>query len=248
MKLILLAAGKGERLLPFTRNTPKCLLDMGNGNTLLDEQAGRIAKSGVFDEVVLVIGHLAGQIEAKVAGMAGGRPAVRSLFNPFYDMSNNLVTLWLAKEEMDDDFVVCNGDNLFSSDVYAGLARDNGDGIFVTVRRKKSYDEDDMKVTIRNGRVVRVSKEIGCDDADAESVGLVLVKGRESREVFRGHMDALVHDRTCLDKFWLEVFGQMSDAGIAVSFWEMPQGGTWQEIDFHMDLKKVKEILRPGDK
>jgi len=248
MKLILLAAGKGERLLPFTRNTPKCLLDMGNGNTLLDEQAGRIAKSGVVDEVVLVIGYLAGQIEAKVAGMAGAGPAVRTRFNPFYDMSNNLVTLWLAKGEMDDDFIVCNGDNLFSSDVYARLARDNGDGIFVTVRRKKSYDEDDMKVTIRDGRVVRVNKEIPCDDADAESVGLVLVKGREAREVFRRHLGALVHDQACIGKFWLEVFGKMSDAGIAVNFWEMPPGGTWQEIDFHMDLKKVKEILRPGER
>ena len=42
MRLIILAAGKGERLMPLTRNTPKPLLDLGNGNTLIEEQMLRV--------------------------------------------------------------------------------------------------------------------------------------------------------------------------------------------------------------
>ena len=66
MKIIILAAGRGERLMPLTQNTPKPLIDMGNGNTLLEEQLMSIRESGVIKEVVLVVGYLAEQIEAKM--------------------------------------------------------------------------------------------------------------------------------------------------------------------------------------
>ena len=65
MKIIILAAGKGERLMPLTKNTPKPLLDMGNGATLLEEQIAGLQESGVVEEIALVIGYLAEQVEAK---------------------------------------------------------------------------------------------------------------------------------------------------------------------------------------
>ena len=66
MRIIILAAGKGTRAMPLTRNTPKSLLDIGNGVTLLEKQLEDIQKSKVIDEIVLIIGHLAEQIEAKI--------------------------------------------------------------------------------------------------------------------------------------------------------------------------------------
>ena len=78
MKMIILAAGRGERLMPLTQNTPKPLIDMGNGNTLLEEQMISINESGAIDEIVLVIGYLGEQIEAKIAQVRESRPSPSS--------------------------------------------------------------------------------------------------------------------------------------------------------------------------
>jgi len=242
MKIIILAAGKGERLMPLTRNTPKPLLDMGNGRTLLEEQLERIRESGVVDEAVLVIGYLGEQVETKIRTIVDGIK-IRTMFNPFYDMSNNLATLWLAQHEMNEDFLVTNGDNLFTADVFAGLVGETGDGIFLSVSVKDNYDDEDMKVILQDNLVVKVSKIISSGYADAESPGLALVRGARARKVFRDHLDMLVRDRKYLNGFWLEVFNSIYAHGGTVYPWEFDGSTSWQEVDFHIDLDRAKELL-----
>ena len=66
MKIIILAAGKGERLYPLTKNTPKPLTDLGDGETLLEKQLKSLDESQVIDEVIIVIGYLHEQFESKL--------------------------------------------------------------------------------------------------------------------------------------------------------------------------------------
>ena len=53
MKILILAAGKGERLYPLTKNTPKPLIDLGDGETLLEKQLKSLSDSKVIDEVII---------------------------------------------------------------------------------------------------------------------------------------------------------------------------------------------------
>lgn len=244
MKIIILAAGKGERLLPLTRNTPKPLLDMGNGNTLLEEQINRISESGVIDEIVLVIGYLAEQVEAKIKSHLNRNLKIRVIYNPFYDISNNLVSLWLAKYEMDKDFLVTNGDNIFSYDVFRDFVKENKNGIFLSVSEKKEYDEEDMKVIIENDIIARVSKLIDNKKCNAESPGLVLVHSPKARKLFKENLELLVRDKANINKFWLEVFNFMHDKGISVFPWKFDGNAKWQEVDFHVDIENVKDLLK----
>lgn len=244
MKIIVLAAGKGERLMPLTRNTPKSLLYMGDGYTLLEEQLKRMGESGVIDEVVLVVGYLGGQIEAKIETLVLDEIEVRVLFNPFYNVSNNLLTLWLARHEMDEDFLVMNGDNLFAADVFSGLVNTTGDGVFLSVSTKDGYSGEDMKVILHDGLVARVSKLIPNEDGEAQSPGLILVRGRRSRAVFQDHLGTLAKDGEYLNRFWLEVFNSMYEGGVAVHPWEFDGNTKWQEVDFHVDLERARRLLR----
>ena len=243
MKIIILAAGKGERLMPLTRNTPKPLLDMGNGNTLLEEQILSIQESGVIDEIALVIGYLAEQIEAKIKMYIRSGLKIKTVFNPFYEVSNNLMSLWMAKSEMDDDFIITNGDNLFAADVFGRLVEENGEGIFLSLNIKETYDGDDMKVILQNGCVVRVNKEIEDVQTDAESPGLALVHGQKYRNIFKEHLKEIIRIREYLNKYWLEVFNHMADKGVPVYPWEFDGSTKWQEVDFHIDAEKAKELL-----
>ena len=93
MKILILAAGTGSRLLPLTRNTPKSLIDLGNGMTLLETQLEAIRPTGVA-KVVIVTGYRSEQIEAKIRHHEGFDFQI--VYNPFFDVSNNLVSAWMA--------------------------------------------------------------------------------------------------------------------------------------------------------
>jgi choline kinase len=243
MKIIILAAGKGTRLGPLTRNTPKPLLDMGNGQTLLEKQFEEIGKSGVINEIIIVIGYLAEQIEAKIKGYQKEKYKIQTLFNPFYEVSNNLLSLWMAKNCIEEDFIIQNGDNIFTSDVYVDLVRKNEEGIFVTTNVKDNYDDDDMKVTIRRGRIERISKEIEPKNTHGESVGLALVSGEKYRKIFRDHLEMLARNEAYLNKFWLEVFNIMSDKGIEIRPFQIDAKGKWREVDIHLDLTEARKLM-----
>ena len=244
MKIIILAAGKGARLMPLTKNTPKPLIDLGNGNTLLEEQMERIIESGVIDEVVLVVGYLVGQIEAKVGSFANKNIKIKTIYNPFYDVSNNLVSLWFAKNEMEDDFMITNGDNIFTPDVFSSFVKENGEGIFLSTSVKEKYEEFDMKITLENDLVKMVSRKIDADQIDAESPGLSLIHGEKARRIFKRQLEMLIRDEENINKFWLETFNALHDNGISVHPWEFDGKTKWQEIDFHFDLDKTRELIK----
>lgn len=241
MKIIILAAGKGTRLMPLTRNTPKSLLHLHNGRSMLETQIERIAESGVIDEVIIIIGYLGEQIEAKLKNYEC-RLKIKTIYNPFYETSNNLHTLWLSKPEMNDDFIITNGDNIFEMDVYRDLVKKTSDGIVLTINKKESYDDDDMRVIIKNNCVERVSKLIDNKRADAESVGLVKVSGKNNINSFKDTMEELVRNKDYFDKFWLEIFNALSSQGFPVKLFEIDGEKKWQEIDIHLDLEKAKEL------
>ena len=120
MKAIILAAGKGERLWPLTRNMPKSLLEIGNGITMLENQILCLSESGI-KEVFIVVGYRAEQIEAKIKHLIEFNCEIKTIYNPFFDISNNLHSLWFAKEVMFEDFIIINGDDVLIPKVIKGL-------------------------------------------------------------------------------------------------------------------------------
>jgi L-glutamine-phosphate cytidylyltransferase len=244
MKIIILAAGKGERLMPLTRNTPKPLLDLGNGMTLLEQQIRSIRRSEAIDEIVLVVGYLAEQIEAKIHRYTRERVAVRTVFNPFYAHSNNLMSLWMARHEMDGDFMVTNGDNLFTPDVFADFAGHAREGVWLSIHVKEAYDDDDMKVTLEEGLVARAHKRVDPARVHAESPGLCCVRGPRARRLFVDQLEALARDGSYIDRYWLEVFNAMYERGVAIRPWAFDADSRWQEVDFHADCKKLQDLVR----
>ena len=244
MRMFILAAGTGSRLFPLTKNTPKSLLDLGDGVSLLERQIETAIEAPGVDEVYIITGYKSGQIEEKVRDY-GSDIKIRAVFNPFYDVSNNLVSLWCVNQLMlGDDFLITNGDNLYRKDVLGEhIVPNQNPGIYLTISKKDTYDDDDMKVLIdEDQNIVRVSKEIGLEEAQAESVGLVLVRGERLREIYANKVVQLLKDKTYLGRFWLETFNALAHDGVFTKTIEIP-AEAWAEVDFHPDIAMIREEI-----
>ncbi|MFH1972223.1 MAG: phosphocholine cytidylyltransferase family protein [archaeon] len=246
MKLIILAAGIGTRLMPLTRNTPKPLVDFGEGMTLLERQLDSIQKSGVIDEVVLVVGYLAHQIEAKISSYEKNGLKIKTIYNPFYATSNNLVSLWFAKPEMTGDFMITNGDNVFEPEVFRDFVQNSSEGIILSIRKKDlaKYQASDMKVTLTERNTAsRVSKEIEHPEIHAESPGLVKVSGERHIKVYKDILEELVRSQQHMNNFWLETFTHLHEKGYDVHTHEI-DGEKWIEVDFHAELDYFRKLFK----
>jgi len=149
----------------------------------------------------------------------------------------------MAKHEMNGDFMITNGDNIFAPEVFSNLAS-NKKEIFVTTRKKSKYFDDDMKVIINNEIVERISKSIKNEESNAESVGLVLVSGEKSISAFKVNMEELVRDTSYTHKFWLEIFNKMSEKCIPINYFEISGENKWFEVDFHGDMAEILKLYR----
>jgi choline kinase len=242
MKALILAAGMGERLGALTKNTPKSLLEIGEGTTVIEYQLDQLADRGV-DEAVIVVGYKAEQIEAKLKDYR--RLAVRTVFNPFFDVSNNLVSAWMARAEMQDDFLLINGDDVFKPHVIDDLTRSVGD-IVLLIDRKAEYDDDDMKVITSGDRIYAISKQIDAGEANGESIGMMVFRDT-GVERFRGRLEAMVRESANRQVFYLAALQELMAEGFPINFVQCDPDD-WAEIDFHPELHQIRrEIERFND-
>ena len=243
MNVIILAAGKGERLWPLTKYAPKPLLKLRDDECLLEKQIKLFEQYPEIKDILVIGGYKFEQLENFINSKSWS-VNVKPIYNPFYHVSNNLMSLWFAKDSMSkDDFLITNGDNLYKKSVMDKVLKEvQTPGIYITIDRKKEYDDDDMKVTIRNGTVIYVSKTIPSINANAESVGLAKIVGKESRGKIIEVLDTLSKKEEYINKFWLDIFNVLAERGEVIKWVEIDEK-EWQETDFHPDIETIEKIL-----
>ena len=242
MKAIILSAGQGSRLGHLTDDRPKCLIDFA-GRSLLDRQLDTLAACGV-DEAVVVTGFRDDQIEAALAKRVGG-PRVRTIFNPFFKVADNLGSLFVAREELAGDVLVWNGDTLVSEALMARVVGNKGrDGICVTIDRKDRYDEDDMKVVADDdGRLRAIGKRIA-KGVNAESIGLLAFRG-DGAARFRRAIEKAMRTSEGTTIWYLRVIHHLAQNG---EVWTYDIAGEeWGEVDFPEDVASAEALCAGWD-
>jgi len=109
---LLLAAGTGTRLQPLTQDAPKCLTEIG-GISILERLITNLRAQG-FKRLVVVIGHLGDQIREFLQQHAGDM-RIDYVINPDYRTTNNLYSLWLAREQIHEPFLLVESDLVFET-------------------------------------------------------------------------------------------------------------------------------------
>lgn len=235
-KAIILSAGQGRRLSPLTDTRPKCLIDL-SGRSVLHWQLRHLHEAGIT-EAVVVTGFAAHLVEEEIAGIALPGMTIRTLFNPFYGLTDNLATCWLAREEMTGPFLLLNGDTLFEPAIARRLLEAPAADITLTVDRKSSYDTDDMKVLTDGDRLLSVGKTIPA--FDAESIGFSRYSAAGA-QAFVGTVEQIMRGPEGLKRWYLSVINELAQAGADVKVVSI-QGLDWAEMDFPEDLARNLEL------
>jgi len=94
---LLLAAGTGTRLLPLTKTSPKCLT-LVNETSILERLVKNLNQNG-FKRLVVVTGHLKNCIR-DFLGTRAGNLSIEYVFSPLYKTTNNIYSLWMAKNRV----------------------------------------------------------------------------------------------------------------------------------------------------
>jgi L-glutamine-phosphate cytidylyltransferase len=243
VRVIILAAGQGKRLLPLTAEVPKALLDIG-GKSVIERQIEAFSAHGVNDFVVVTgyASHLMDDALAKIAARLG--VSLRSVFNPFYAVADNLASCWLARHEMQGDFIQVNGDNVFRADLVERLLAAPKRDASVAINFKEAYDADDMKVMMDRSRVTEIGKTLPLDTVNAEAIGFYVFRAAGAK-AYVDQLELSMRDPLGLRQWFPSAVGalakKISIGTIAVD------GIKWCEVDFPGDLANARKLVVDWD-
>ncbi|MGE0444751.1 MAG: NTP transferase domain-containing protein [Vicinamibacterales bacterium] len=234
MRGVILAAGRGARLNGANSDMPKCLATVG-GETLLSRNVRLLREAGV-DEVVVVVGCAADTVRRTLSD-------VTFVENARFAQTNSLFSLWLARPWLADGFVVMNCDVLVHPQLLTDLLTARHEDALLLAYRDAdtTFGDEEMKVQVRCGRVVDMSKTMAPGEADAENLGIVKF-GTDGARLLVEKLDAIVSSGE--HKAWVP------RAFVAFAA-ERPlhaigtRGYPWTEIDFPEDYRRAVEVVLP---
>jgi choline kinase len=213
---------------------PKCLVTLG-GETLLSRNIRLLRDAGI-DEVAVVIGCAADTVRRTCQG-------VQFVENARFAQTNSLYSLWLARPLLTDGFLVMNCDILVHPQLVTDLLTAQVEDALLLAYRDDdtTYGSEEMKVRVRRGRVVDISKTMPDEEADGENVGMAKF-GAEGARLLIEQMDALIADGD--HKAWapraFKAFAERRPLHAIGT-----RGLPWTEIDFPEDYRNAVEAVLP---
>ena len=246
MQVILIAAGRGSRLMPTTADVPKCYAEV-QGKSLLSWALDAFQQNGL-DRICFIGGY---QIDV----VRRDFPQFDFRHNTEWQNNNILASLLYAEDLMDEPFICAYSDILFTPGVVNQLLNSSADitlGVdtawLVRYQHRSQHPSDDAeKVVTQNGRVTRVHRNIAEADAYGEYIGVAKFTAHgaaqlrehyhQRRSDFAGKAwrEAKVFEKAYL----IHMLQDMIESGVSVSHVDTPGG--YIEVDTQEDFEYARQ-------
>ncbi len=229
MQAIILAAGTGSRL---GSDTPKSLIAI-TGKPLIVRLIEQFRRQGV-GEIYVVTGHQEPQIREALIDYN-----VQTINNPFYQISDNMVSFWLGQLLVTETCLMAHGDLILADEIVDILVNTEGDVILPM--DVSTLDSESMKIRLENSEITDISKDIPLPEATGESIPLMkfsttalarlkeLIAQRLEKRMLREYLEEPVLELTKSESLTVKV--------IDVT------GSRWKEIDTPEDLASAIELF-----
>ncbi|MET7982970.1 MULTISPECIES: phosphocholine cytidylyltransferase family protein [unclassified Streptomyces] len=243
---LVLAAGAGRRLRPYTDSLPKALVPVGPAGmedsiTVLDLTLGNFAEIGLT-EVGIIVGYRKEAVyDRKAALEAKYGLKITLIDNDKAEEWNNAYSLWCGRDALKDGVILANGDTVHPVSVERTLLAARGDGkkIILALDTVKKLADEEMKVVVDPEKgVQKITKLMEPSEATGEYIGVTLIEGAAADEL----ADALKTVwETDPQQFYEHGYQELVNRGFRIDV--APIGDVkWVEIDNHDDLAKGREI------
>ncbi|MEU3224126.1 phosphocholine cytidylyltransferase family protein [Streptomyces sp. NPDC006976] len=238
---LVLAAGAGRRLRPYTDTLPKALVPVDGDKTILDLTLANFAEIGLT-EVAIVVGYRKEAVYARKEELEATYGLKLILIdNDKAEEWNNAYSLWCAREVLKRGVLLANGDTVHPVSVERTLldARGRGQKIILALDTVKNLADEEMKVVVEDGKGVRrITKLMDPAEATGEYIGLTLIEPEAAEELADALKATFERDP---DLYYEDGYQELVNRGFTVDV--APIGDvSWVEIDNHDDLAKGREI------
>ena len=251
MRAIIIGAGRGRRLMPTTANTPKCFAEI-QGRRMLDWGLDAFAANGITD-ICFIGGYQIDKVRADY-------PQLAFRHNAGWEHNNILASLMHAEDLMNEPFVCCYSDILFTADVVKRLLACPAD-IALSVdtvwleryRLRTNHPPDDAeKVTVANGCVTRIHRAIETRTAYGEYTGIAKFSQQGAMLLKQHYLHCRqrsagkpFHEAPVFEKaFLIHLFQEMIEVGVRMAHADTP--GNYMEVDTQQDFELAQKFWR-GD-
>jgi choline kinase len=239
---LVLAAGAGRRLRPYTDTVPKTLVPVDGTTTILDVCLRNLAAVGLR-HVVVVVGYARQAVEILRPELERRHGVeIELVINPHAEDRNNAYSLWTARDHLGDGALLVNGDTVHPASVEETLLahRDpDGPGLLLALDTDKTLAEEEMKVRVDDqGYLTRITKLMPPVEAAGEYIGVSLIEPAAAEPL----IDAL-HATWERDPglYYEDGYQEYVDRGRPVR--PVPLAPTtWVEVDNHADLARARDV------
>jgi choline kinase len=238
---MVLAAGAGRRLQPWTETVPKTLVPVDGDRTILDVSLANFARVGLTD-VVVVVGYKADAVRERQAELSERHGvSLELVFNDKAEEWNNAYSLWCAREHFQRGIVMVNGDTIAPAGVAETLldASGRGDDLVLALDDVHPLGAEEMKVQLSGERLLtRITKLMDPAGAVGEYIGLSLIEPHAADPL----ADAL---KTTFERdpqlYYEDGFQELAERGGRVGVASIGEV-EWVEVDDHDDLARAREV------
>lgn len=235
MTYIVLAAGKGQNLYPLTLKYPKTSYKLDSKTTVLQRLVRSIRKYDRKAEIVVVIGYLADHVRQELLD-----ENVKFVFNPFYEVTNSISSLWFARDYLErENVVIVHGDVIFDDALTREYMICPTDHPYVFVD-SANVKAGGYNAVTKDGQVLVMSRKL--EEYDARYCCMTKLDAVSARLVKR-EVDNMI-ESNMYDQYFEDALVQM------IMFRDFQLGSVdicgnkWAEVDSVNDLLRAQEIQR----
>ena len=243
---LVLAAGAGRRLRPYTDTLPKALVPVGaegdpDAVTVLDLTLGNFAEIGLT-EVGVIVGYRKEAVyERKTALEQKYGIKLTLIDNDKAEEWNNAYSLWCGRDALEDGVILANGDTVHPVSVEKTLLAARGDGkkIILALDTVKKLADEEMKVVVDPEKgMTRITKLMDPAEATGEYIGVTLIEGEAAQELADALKATFERDPQL---YYEDGYQELVNRGFRIDV--APIGDVqWVEIDNHEDLARGRDI------
>ena len=239
MRIIILAAGRGRRLLPLTKERTKCLINEFNGMSLISVLLKQLDEfsDGISD--VLIVGGFGFRYLIEEIRPKDFKFKIDFINNDKYDKYDNCYSLYLALENGGEDVLIINSDCLFDKKILEKALKHSGRS-FLVVDNFKRLTRESMKVALdENGKIKRLSKTLPIKKSYGEYVGISGI-AKTILKTLKNSLEKAGAKNS--NSFYEDAFDIMLDE---VGFEIVSTDGLeWTEIDDFKDLEVARRLYK----